>query len=72
MRYREVAKKFAKLGCLEKPRRGGGSHRKWYNPNQRPIVITSVPDWGSRDLKNGTLRAAVKDLGFEWDEFSEA
>lgn len=69
MRYREVAKKLAKLGCLEKPRKGGGSHRKWYNPNQLPMVIVSVPDWGSRDLKTGTLRAAIKDLGLEWDEF---
>ncbi len=71
MRYREVAKKLARLGCLEKPRKGGGSHRKWYNPNLSPIVIVSVPDWGTKDLKPGTLRAAGKDLGFEWDEFLE-
>jgi len=37
-----------------------------------PIVIVSVPDWGSKDLETGTLRGIVKDLGFEWDEFTTA
>lgn len=72
MRYREVTKKLRALGCKEVMRRGGGSHRRWYNPKQQPIVIVSVPDWGSKDLKTGTLRAAVKDLGFDWDEFMAA
>lgn len=31
-----------------------------------------VPDWGSKDLKLGTLRAAIKQLGLEWDEFVAA
>lgn len=72
MRYREVTKKLRLLGCIEVVRKGGGSHRRWYNPNRQPIVIVSVPDWGSKDLKTGTLRAAVKDLGFDWDEFMAA
>ncbi len=69
MRYREIEKKLRKLGCIETRRKGGGSHRKWHNPSQDPIVVVSVPDWGSKDLKTGTLRGIVKDLGFEWDEF---
>ena len=74
MRYREVAKKLSKLGCLETSSSGrsGGSHRKWYNPEQTPIVVVSVPDWGSKDLKTGTLRRIVKDLGFDWEEFTNA
>ncbi|MGH9819028.1 MAG: type II toxin-antitoxin system HicA family toxin [Pyrinomonadaceae bacterium] len=72
MRYREIAKKLRGLGCLELARKGGGSHRKWYNPNKKPVVIIAVPDWGSNDLKTGTLRSIVKDLGFEWDEFTAA
>ena len=72
MRYREITKKLRNLGCAEIARKGGGSHRKWYNPNGNPIVIVSVPDWGSKDLKMGTLRSIVKDLGFEWDEFMAA
>lgn len=71
MRYREVEKKLRKLGCFEIVRRGGGSHRKWHNPNQKPTVVVAVPDWGSKDLKTGTLRSIVKDLGFEWEEFVE-
>jgi mRNA interferase HicA len=70
MRYREVARKLAALGCVERPRTGGGSHRKWLNPaNGRSTV---VPDWGGRDLKLGTVRAAVRQLGLRWDDFEAA
>jgi predicted RNA binding protein YcfA (HicA-like mRNA interferase family) len=72
VRYREVEKRLRKLGCIEVKRRGGGSHRKWYNPDIEPVVIVAVPDWGSKDLKTGTLRGIVKDLGFEWDDFANA
>jgi len=72
MRYREVTKKLQKLGCVELVRKGGGSHRKWYNLLQEPVVVVAVPDWGSRDLKTGTLRGIVRDLGFDWEEFTSA
>lgn len=49
-----------------------GNGKKWYNPNQSPVVVVSVPDWTSKDLKTGTLRSIVKDLGFDWDEFAKA
>jgi predicted RNA binding protein YcfA (HicA-like mRNA interferase family) len=49
------------------PRSGGGSHRKWLNP--KTARSTVVPDWGSRDLKTGTIRAVVRQLGLSWDEF---
>ena len=32
MIYREVARKLARMGCQEIPRRSGGAHRKWRNP----------------------------------------
>ena len=41
------------LGCEEIPRRAGGSHKKWFNPVTQKATI--LPDWGSRDLKLGTL-----------------
>ena len=70
MKYREVAGKLKTLGCGELPRKGGGSHRKWHNPaTQRSTVI---PDWGSRDLKIGTVRAAVRQLAINWDDFQNA
>ena len=70
MKYREVARKLKSLGCEETPRKGSGSHRKWRNP-----VIgrtTVVPDWGGRDLKLGTVRAAVRQLGIDWQDFEAA
>jgi predicted RNA binding protein YcfA (HicA-like mRNA interferase family) len=66
VKYREVEKKLRKLGCIElKSKRG--SHRKWINPVAGRGA--TVPDWGSKDLKTGTLRAAIKQLGLEWEEF---
>jgi mRNA interferase HicA len=70
MKYREVARKLTTLGCNEIARKGGGSHRKWHNPNAN--CSTVVPDWGSRDLKTGTVRAAIRQLGIEWEAFEQA
>lgn len=67
MRYREIAQKLRALGCEEIARRSGGSHRKWTNPAQGRSSV--VPDWGSRDLKLGTVRAAVRQPGLEWESF---
>jgi mRNA interferase HicA len=69
MKYREVARKLEILGCQELSRRGGGSHRKWFNPNTRQATV--LPDWGSRDLKIGTLRAAIRQLGIDWEIFNK-
>jgi len=70
MIYREVARKLRRLGCQELPRRGGGSHRKWYNPAAGKG--TTIPDWGAKDLKVGTLHAVVGQLGPTWKDFEEA
>jgi mRNA interferase HicA len=71
MKYREVTRKLRKLGCVELSK-GKGSHRKWYSPNQHPIVVVAVPDWGSKDLKTGTLHSIVKDLNLNWEDFKNA
>lgn len=71
MNYREVTKKLRKLGCVELSK-GKGSHRKWYNPNESPVIVVSIPDWGSKDLRTGTLRSVVKDLGLDWEDFKNA
>jgi mRNA interferase HicA len=70
MKYRDVARKLTALGCEELPRKGGGSHRKWYNSATDKASI--VPDWGGRDLKTGTVRAAVRQLGLDWQQFQSA
>jgi predicted RNA binding protein YcfA (HicA-like mRNA interferase family) len=70
MKYREVAEKLTALGCQELPRRGGGSHRKWLNPDTQQATV--IPDWGSRDLKLGTLRSAIRQLGLDWETFNRS
>jgi predicted RNA binding protein YcfA (HicA-like mRNA interferase family) len=69
MRYREVARRLAEMGCVEIPRTGGGSHRKWHNPATNRSTV--VPDHGSRDLKLGTVRAVLRQLGVDWREFEQ-
>ncbi len=66
MRYREVAKRLRKLGCHEM-RQGKGSHRIWRNPETGQV--TTVPDWGSKDLAVGTVRAIIRDLGISRKDF---
>ncbi len=70
MIYREAARRLAALGCREVPRRGGGAHRKWQNPATNRSTV--LPDHGSKDLKLGTLRAAVKQVGLDWATFQQA
>ena len=69
MTYRDVAKRLHALGCEELTRRSLGSHRKWHNPAAGRITV--LPDWGSKDLKIGTIRAAVRQLGLDWKGFSQ-
>jgi mRNA interferase HicA len=70
MTYREVERKLRQLGCREISRRSGGSHRKWMNPATGQA--TTVPDWGAKDLKLGTIRGIVRQLGMDWQAFEDA
>ncbi|HEX9918983.1 MAG TPA: type II toxin-antitoxin system HicA family toxin [Pyrinomonadaceae bacterium] len=70
MKYKEVAAKLHRLGCIEIPRRSGGSHRKWHNPQKQKIA--PVPDWGNKSLKFGTVRAIVRQLDLDWEAFKNA
>jgi predicted RNA binding protein YcfA (HicA-like mRNA interferase family) len=63
MNYRELTKKLKSLGCKEIPRRSGGSHRKWFNPTTEKG--TTIPDWGQKDLKAGTIAAVYRQLGID-------
>ena len=67
MKYREVARRLVELGCRELERRSGGSHRKWVNGSTGQATV--LPDGGARDLKLGTVRAVVRQLGLEWEAF---
>ena len=63
MNYREFTKKLSAIGCREIVRRGGGSHRKWFNPTTERG--TTIPDWGQKDLKTGTISAVCRQLGID-------
>jgi mRNA interferase HicA len=65
VRYRDLAKRLRVLGC-EFVRNGAGSHRIWCNPENGKY--TTIPDWGSDDLKPGTLRSIVSDLGLRMQD----
>jgi len=68
--YREAARKLSTLGCTEIQRRSGGSHRKWTNAAIGRGAV--LPDWGSKDLKMGTVRSTVRKLGIAWQDFLNA
>lgn len=61
------ARKLRALGCEEQLRRVRGSHRIWSNPLTGGSAV--VPDYGSRDLRVGTVRAVLRKLGVGWEEF---
>ncbi|MEW6202024.1 MAG: type II toxin-antitoxin system HicA family toxin [bacterium] len=69
MKYKAVERKLKELGCRELPRRSGGSHRKWFNPDKNRASV--LPDWGPKDLKIGTTRSFIRQLGIEWKDFEK-
>lgn len=66
MRYRDLVKRLQALGC-EELRVGKGSHRIWRNPTTGQV--TTVPDWGHKDLSPGTVRGIIRELGLSRKEF---
>ena len=67
--YQDLNQPLPAFGCKEIPRRSGSSHRKWYNPTNGNIV--PIPDWGNKDLKTGTLRHIIRQLGLDWEKFKQ-
>jgi len=65
MKYRELTKRLRDLGC-EFVRNGAGAHRIWWNPAIERY--TTIPDWGSKELKLGTLRRILADLGLSIED----
>lgn len=67
MKYRELKKRLKQFGCNEVPVKKTGSHRIWENPSTQKETV--IPDWGSKDLKKGTLRNIIKQLGINYKDF---
>lgn len=62
--YREVIKKLRKLGFTFR-RATGGSHEIWWNEQTKRTCV--VPH--HKEVKPGTLRSIVKQIGVEEKEF---
>jgi mRNA interferase HicA len=67
MKYREITKRLKAMGCYEIKRKGKGSHRKWINPVSNKGTV--IPEWGNKDLKEGTLKAILKQLEIDPDKW---
>ena len=68
MKYRELSQRLKELGCVDLGS-GKGSHRKWHNPKNGKVTV--APDWGSKDLAPGTVRAIIRELGISREEFGK-
>jgi predicted RNA binding protein YcfA (HicA-like mRNA interferase family) len=66
MRYRELSKRLRKLGCVPE-RQAKGSHYFWFNPENGKSA--TIPDWGGKDLRPGTVRAILRQLDISREAF---
>lgn len=69
MNYRELAHKLRRLGC-ELDRRTKSDHEIWINLSAHSR--TTIPNWGSKDLKPGTIGKILRDLGIRRRDFDRA
>lgn len=66
MRYRDLTKRLTQMGC-ELDRQGKGSHQIWVNPQTHQKAVIS--DYGGKDIPPGTIRAIIRQLGIDRNEF---
>lgn len=69
MTYRQLTRKLRELGCRY-DRQARGSHEIWVNTSS--LAKTTIPFWGSDDLKPGTISAIIRDLGISRIDFEQA
>ncbi|MBN1191044.1 MAG: type II toxin-antitoxin system HicA family toxin [Dehalococcoidales bacterium] len=68
MNYRELTRRLKSLGCFL-DRSAKGSHEIWMNLQTE--ARTTIPNWGSHDLKPGTISGILRDLGIRKDDFDK-
>jgi predicted RNA binding protein YcfA (HicA-like mRNA interferase family) len=67
VKYRELTRKLEQLNCSFH-RQGKGDHEIWSNrANGNKTVI---PNWGHKELKPGTVRAILRQLGIDPNDFN--
>jgi len=69
LNYRELTRKLRRLGC-DFDRHAKGDHEIWINASTH--ARTTIPNWGSRDLKPGTISSIIRDLGISRRDFDSA
>lgn len=69
MNYRGLTRKLRRLGC-ELDRKAKGDHEIWINLSTHSR--TTVPNWGNKDLKPGTIGKILRDLGIKRHDFDRA
>ncbi|MBI3147168.1 MAG: type II toxin-antitoxin system HicA family toxin [Betaproteobacteria bacterium] len=67
-KYREIVKRLKALG-LEFNRRAAGSHEIWFHPARKRY--TTIPNHPG-DMPEGTLKAILKQVGIESEEFLDS
>ncbi|MDP2720023.1 MAG: type II toxin-antitoxin system HicA family toxin [Dehalococcoidia bacterium] len=69
MNYSQLTGRLKKLVCAF-DRRAKGDHEIWIHSKTR--VRTTIPNWGSKDLKPGTVSKILRDLGIRKEDFDKA
>ena len=64
--YREIVKRLKRFGFTF-DRQAAGSHEIWYNPSSGHY--TTIPNHPG-DMREGTLRAILKQAGIDQDKFT--
>jgi len=76
VKYREVIRRLRKLGVTEYPSRGKGSERILVRetfPGSRKGPMATITCHGEgKDVPEGTLRACLRRLGINKEEFEKA
>ena len=65
IRYEEIIRELKKLG-FRFYRSGRGSHELWVRDSDGKVL--PVPKHKGRDMKKGTLKAMIRELGISIDE----
>jgi len=69
LNYQQLTRKLRSLDCVF-DRQAKGDHEIWLNV--RTGTRTTIPNWGSKDLKPGTISKIIRDLGIRKEDFEEA
>ncbi|MBI2855934.1 MAG: type II toxin-antitoxin system HicA family toxin [Chloroflexi bacterium] len=69
MNYRELTLRLRRLDC-EFDRQAKGDPEIWINLSSHRR--TTIPNWGSRDLRPGTIKAVLRDMGIDRETFEKA